>query len=182
MRQTKTYERGDHMDQLRYSTELEGEINLMSALLYAKLEEDGHWRKKIFHIESLMSYFKTGKANMYRQLNYLKDFGYIEYTKPYENKPGTVKTLKIVNCDSSIDVDALKRLPKFNSTRLKILTALSAMGQASTNQIMHYVETQSRSTISRVLLELQKANMIYSFCKVPHKERPNVMENIWEVA
>lgn len=164
---------------MRYSTKIEKEINLLASMIYSKLDQDGHWRAKIFFTEDLMETFKTTRVVIYRQLRHLKEFGYISYVSPKENRAGRIKTLQTLEYDGTIEPEALESIDKFKSNKLKVLSAMYTLKSATTNEVKYIVGDASRATVSRLLLMLEKEGKVESLVET---YKGSNLENIWRVA
>lgn len=163
---------------MRYSTKIEKEINLLASLIYAKLEEDGHWRMKMFLKRDFLETFKVKNVVFYRQLGYLRDHGYIEYQSPKENRAGKIKSLKLVDMDGEIHPKALSSLDSFKPSKIKILSALYKLGESTTNDIKYFLGDMPRATISRILLSLEREGKIESLVNT---YKGSNIENKWRL-
>lgn len=163
---------------MRYPKKIEKEINLLAALIYGKLDTEGHWRMKMFSTDELLKVFHIKSNILYRQLGYLKQKGYVEYTSPKENRAGKVKTLHNLDLDGNIVDEALASLDKFKPTKLKILSAMHTINECTTNEIKYFIEDTPRSTIARVLLELERDGRVESLVET---YKGSNLENKWRL-
>lgn len=163
---------------MRYSIKIEKEINLLASLIYSKLDQDGHWRAKIFFTEDLMESFKTTRVVIYRQLRYLANHGYISYTSPKENRAGKIKTLQTLEYDGTINEEAFISLDKFKTNKVKVLSAMHTLKECSTNEVKYLIEDTSRATVSRLLLMLEREGIIESLVET---YKGSNIENKWRL-
>lgn len=163
---------------MRYSKQIEKEINLLASLIYAKLDEEGHWRMKMFFKREFLETFKVKNVVFYRQLGYLKDHGYIEYISPKENRAGRIKTLKLVDMDGEIHPKAISSVEGFKPSKIKILSAMYKLGDSTTNDIKYFLGDMPRATVSRILLSLEREGKVESLVET-HKGSNK--ENIWRL-
>ncbi|WKV24053.1 hypothetical protein PSYJYH_000018 [Bacillus phage PSYJ-YH] len=164
---------------MRYSKKIEKEINLLASLIYCKLDEEGHWRMKMFSTKELLEVFPIKSNIFYRQLGYLKQHGYIEYVSPKENRAGKIKTLVPVEFDGEVDHETLSNMDKFKPNKLKIISALKTLDECTTNDVKYYLDDTPRATISRILLSLEREGIVESLVET-HKG--SNIENKWRLA
>lgn len=163
---------------MRYSIKIEKEINLLASLIYAKLEEDGYHRMKIFFVEDLADIFKVKKQVIYRQLKYLRDFGYIKYSPAKENRAGKLRVLEVLILDGEVNDEAFNYLETFRANRLKIMSAMLKLGQATTNEVKYLLGDIPRATVSRLLLTFHKEGVLDS---LEETYKGSNKENTWRL-
>lgn len=163
---------------MRYSIKIEKEINLLASLIYARLEEEGYHRMKIFFVEDLEKTFKVKRQVIYRQLKYLRDKGYIRYSPAKENRAGKLRILEVVILDGEIHEDSLDRIEVFRANRLKIMSAMLKLGQATTNEVKYLLGDVPRATVARLLLAFEKEGKIESLVET---YKSSNKENIWRL-